>query len=129
MTKCGMVLRNKASAASSMEAAAREVVRHRHENLIDPKTGEPALALVRLFKTPPYPHIRPHSGGMRVPVLVLLDSLRGNGYRCAKRPEPVPQLPIQVQPGQLGVTAQFLDSTGWARATSAGERKESEEDK
>jgi sigma-B regulation protein RsbU (phosphoserine phosphatase) len=42
------------SGAESMEAAARVVVRHLHENLLDKESGERSSVLVRFYKTLPY---------------------------------------------------------------------------
>lgn len=42
-----------------MEEVASRVVRYLYENCVDPQTGNPACALVRLFKTHPYRELSP----------------------------------------------------------------------
>ncbi|MGI8983556.1 MAG: PP2C family protein-serine/threonine phosphatase [Acidimicrobiales bacterium] len=49
--ECGAVMRHLGRDASSMEDAARAVVRYLHAHLIDKETNEPAVVLVRLYKT------------------------------------------------------------------------------
>lgn len=50
MTECGARLRKLGRDASSMEEAARAVVRFLYENVVD-DAGDPACALVRFYKT------------------------------------------------------------------------------
>ncbi len=59
MTECGMSLRKLSSSTSSMEEVANKIVHHLYESIIDERTGEPALALVRLFKTHRYDDLEP----------------------------------------------------------------------
>ncbi|MBE9181274.1 hypothetical protein IQ268_22180 [Oculatella sp. LEGE 06141] len=54
MYDCAIALRGMDLGASSMEEVANRMVRHLYHYLIDPKTGKPACALVRFFKTHPY---------------------------------------------------------------------------
>lgn len=54
MTESGIFLRKSGERAKSMEEAADRIVRYLYDNLIDGRTGEPACALVRLFKTHDY---------------------------------------------------------------------------
>ena len=53
MVRCGSSLRRLAESCRTMEEAAEAVVRFLFETLRDRETGEPELALVRLFKTHP----------------------------------------------------------------------------
>jgi hypothetical protein len=48
-----------ATNATSMEEAARRMVRHLYGHLRDPQTQQPLCALVRLFKTHRYQHLPP----------------------------------------------------------------------
>lgn len=54
MRQCAIKLRNMDERSLSMEETADRMVRYLYENLIDPRTGESACALVRFFKTHPY---------------------------------------------------------------------------
>jgi hypothetical protein len=54
MYQCAIKLRNLDSRSSSMEELANQAVRYLYENILDPRTGKPACALVRFFKTHPY---------------------------------------------------------------------------
>ena len=54
MQSCAIALRNMDVNAQSMEEVANRMVRYLYEQLIDPKTGEPACALVRFFRTYSY---------------------------------------------------------------------------
>jgi hypothetical protein len=54
MTRCGAVLRKLGRDADSMESVANRIVDHLYQGIVDPATGEPCSALVRLFKTHPY---------------------------------------------------------------------------
>ena len=54
MIECGRAVRHISAASTSMEAAAREIVRFFYENLADAGTGERSCALVRCFKTHRY---------------------------------------------------------------------------
>ncbi len=51
MVTCGREIRSLGTAATSMEAAAAEVVQYLDEQLIDPHLGSKSCVLVRLFKT------------------------------------------------------------------------------
>jgi len=51
MIQCGAAIRQAASSATSMEAAACLIVQHLYRELVDSKTGQGACALVRIFKT------------------------------------------------------------------------------
>lgn len=59
MRHCAIKLRNLEERSHSMEEAATLIVRYLYENLIDPRTGESACALVRFFKTHPYGDLSP----------------------------------------------------------------------
>lgn len=59
MFNCAIALRNSSSNAKSMEEVANRIVRYLYENCVDPHTGKPACALVRLFKTHPYAELPP----------------------------------------------------------------------
>ena len=54
MIACGAVLRKAGAEAFSMEETAGRMVRHLYAGLGGARTGEPACALVRFFKTHPY---------------------------------------------------------------------------
>lgn len=54
MHHCALKFRNMSAGAKSMEEVANRMVRHLYENCVDPRTGRPACALVRCFKTHPY---------------------------------------------------------------------------
>lgn len=54
MIDCAIALRNIGVGAASMEELASRMVQYLYKNLINPKTGEPACALVRFFKTHSY---------------------------------------------------------------------------
>src|SRR5262245_37396733 len=45
--------------AATMEEAARRIVRFLYDHLIEQATGEPACALVRLYKTHPFGELEP----------------------------------------------------------------------
>ena len=51
MIECGAALRRLGQGASSMEETANRIVDHLYERCVDPESGIPSLALVRLFKT------------------------------------------------------------------------------
>ena len=51
MTECGAALRQSGAGARTMEAAAGGIVRFLYTKFTDGKTGKPACALVRFFKT------------------------------------------------------------------------------
>jgi hypothetical protein len=51
MLECGAALRRLGQEAGSMEETANRIVDHLYERCVDPETGVPSLALVRLFKT------------------------------------------------------------------------------
>ncbi|MBE9012095.1 hypothetical protein IQ250_18000 [Pseudanabaenaceae cyanobacterium LEGE 13415] len=59
MRHCAIKLRNMDERSRSMEETADRMVRYLHENLIDPRTGTSACALVRFFKTHPYGDLHP----------------------------------------------------------------------
>lgn len=59
MYRCAIDLRSTSAEATSMEEVAERVVRYLYANCIDPETGEPACALVRLFKTHAYQNLPP----------------------------------------------------------------------
>ncbi|MGB3136369.1 MAG: hypothetical protein WBG38_02210 [Nodosilinea sp.] len=59
MCQCAVTLRNMEERSQSMEATANRVVRYLYENFQDPRTGKPACALVRFFKTHPYSFLPP----------------------------------------------------------------------
>ena len=59
MFSCAIALRNSSSNAKSMEEVANRIVRYLYEKCVDPHTGKPACALVRLFKTHPYAELPP----------------------------------------------------------------------
>ncbi|PSB08292.1 hypothetical protein C7B76_26685 [filamentous cyanobacterium CCP2] len=54
MYRCAIAVRNMDAESKSMEETADRIVRYLYQNLIDPKTGKPACALVRFFKTHAY---------------------------------------------------------------------------
>ncbi|WOD41117.1 hypothetical protein [Nodosilinea sp. E11] len=54
MCQCAVTLRNMDERSQSMEDTANRVVRYIYDNFVDPRTGEPACALVRFFKTHPF---------------------------------------------------------------------------
>ncbi|NDJ17470.1 hypothetical protein [Myxacorys almedinensis] len=54
MRRCAVKLRNLDERSESMEETAGRITRYLYENLIDQRTGKPACALVRFFKTHPY---------------------------------------------------------------------------
>ena len=58
MTECGAALRKMGDGADRFEAAAARIVQYLYRNLLD-GDGQPASALVRLFKTHPYRGISP----------------------------------------------------------------------
>jgi signal transduction histidine kinase len=51
MIECGAALRRLGQGASSMEETANRIVDHLYQRCVDPGSGVPSLALVRLFKT------------------------------------------------------------------------------
>jgi hypothetical protein len=53
------VLRRLGEDSASMEETARRIVRHLYDVLADPRTGERACALARLYKTHPYGDLEP----------------------------------------------------------------------
>lgn len=59
MTACGVLLRKYASDAGDLSDAAGRMTRFLFENLRDRRTGEPACALVRFFKTCPFSQLSP----------------------------------------------------------------------
>lgn len=59
MRHCAIKLRNMDERSPSMEETANRIVRYLYENLIDPRTGQSACALVRFFKTHPYGDLNP----------------------------------------------------------------------
>lgn len=54
MTRCGAEIRQLGLDGASMEEIANRIVSYLYENIVDPETGQPCAALVRLFKTHPY---------------------------------------------------------------------------
>jgi len=58
MTECGAALRKMGDGAHGFEDAAARIVQYLYRNLLD-GVGQPACALVRLFKTHPYRGIGP----------------------------------------------------------------------
>lgn len=54
MYHCAIALRNMDAGSKTMEEMAQRMVRYLYEGLVDQKTGKPACALVRFFKTHPY---------------------------------------------------------------------------
>ncbi len=71
MTEYGTVLRKLGAGAKSMEEVANRVVHHLYEAFLDERTGEPALALVRFFKTHPY-------ADLIVPLPTIAQTMVGN---------------------------------------------------
>lgn len=59
MTRCGASLRKMGQDASSMEEVANRLVRFLYDNIVEEKTGERCLSLVRLFKTHPFEDLDP----------------------------------------------------------------------
>ena len=59
MLKLGRGLRLAAAEASTMRAAAESTTRYLHRELIDPRTGRAACALVRFYKTHPFGSLPP----------------------------------------------------------------------
>lgn len=59
MRHCAIKLRNLEERSQSMEETANRIVRYLYENLVDPRTGKSACALVRFFKTHPYGDLSP----------------------------------------------------------------------
>ncbi|HNJ20919.1 MAG TPA: PAS domain-containing protein, partial [Nitrospira sp.] len=59
MTACGAALRQSGAGAQSFDEVADRLVRHLYTSLTMPQTGEPACALIRLFKTTSYEHLAP----------------------------------------------------------------------
>lgn len=70
MTECGAALRKLGIGARSMEEAADRIVRYFYNQFIDPKTGQNAFALVRLFKTHSYSDLPPELQGIVQQTLV-----------------------------------------------------------
>lgn len=58
MTECGAALRKMGDGADRFEEASARIVTYLYQNLLD-DAGQPACALVRLFKTHPYRGISP----------------------------------------------------------------------
>jgi hypothetical protein len=54
MCRCAVTLRNMDEGSQSLEDVANRIVRHIYQDFVDPRTGKPACALVRFFKTHPY---------------------------------------------------------------------------
>ena len=73
-------IRRLGSAAASMEDAAGAVVRYLYAHLIDKETDQPALALVRLYKTHRFDELRTGSPGLRAAALAPLPG--GPGRPC-----------------------------------------------
>lgn len=69
MTRCGADLRKMGNGASSMEQVANKIVRYLYDNIIDEKTGEKGLSLVRLFKTHAYEDLNPELQAFAVEAL------------------------------------------------------------
>ena len=59
MTACGAVLRRLGTGAISIQEVAHRLVRHLYTSFTMDQTGEPACALIRLFKTTPYGLLTP----------------------------------------------------------------------
>jgi len=59
MTACGAVLRRLGTGTNSIQEVAHRLVRHLYTSFTMDQTGEPACALVRLFKTTPYGLLTP----------------------------------------------------------------------
>jgi hypothetical protein len=59
MCKCAVTLRNMDERSRSLEETANRVVQYLYGNFVDPRTGEPACALVRFFKTHPFGFLPP----------------------------------------------------------------------
>lgn len=59
MCHCAVTLRNMDERSPTMEHTANRVVRYLYDNLIDPRTGQSAAALVRFFKTHPLGFLPP----------------------------------------------------------------------
>ena len=70
--QCSSMLRHLGEGCSSMEEAARAVVRFLYGNLVQKETGGPALSLVRLYKTHPYDRLEPE-------VQAIADRVAGRG--------------------------------------------------
>ncbi len=59
MAACGAALRKMGVGATSLEEAAGRTVQYLYRHLVDGPSGEPACALVRLFKTHPFKELEP----------------------------------------------------------------------
>jgi len=59
MTVCGAALRRLGAGAGNLQEVADRLVRHLYTSFTMAQTGEPACALVRLFKTTPYGLLAP----------------------------------------------------------------------
>lgn len=55
-----MALRKIGVGAANMEEVANRIVQYFYDHFIDGQTGQPALALVRVFKTHPYKDLEPN---------------------------------------------------------------------
>jgi len=59
MTECGTTLRKLGMGVVSLEAVANKLVDYFYNHFLDPDTNQPALALVRCFKTHAYGELPP----------------------------------------------------------------------
>lgn len=59
MLRCSREVRKVATSCTTMEDAARSVVRYFYDAFVDPTSGERACALVRFYKTHPYGTLEP----------------------------------------------------------------------
>ncbi|MDQ1396204.1 MAG: phosphoserine phosphatase RsbU/P [Acidimicrobiaceae bacterium] len=59
MLTCSAGLRDAAADASTMEQVGTAIVRYLYDHLLDKRSGERSLALVRFYKTQPYEQIEP----------------------------------------------------------------------
>lgn len=59
MIESGAALRRLGAGTQSMEAAADRIVQYLYREFIDPRSGDPACALVRFYKTHPYGGLEP----------------------------------------------------------------------
>ena len=80
MLRCGLDIRQTARNAPSLEAAATSIVRYLFGAFRDSGSGDPQLALVRLYKTMPYRELDPD---LRVYAKAALgEAPRDEGMRC-----------------------------------------------
>lgn len=127
MLRCGRELGRAAMGASSIEEAARGVVRYLYDKAVDPETGERECALVRFFITQPYRALDAElqavaCGQLGCPpsidtmnCLVLLgtagEELEWNERRLSRGHQAIP-LPDEARVAQVPMIAELFRSLG-----------------